>query len=210
MSNVNFDPFVPGEAADSREDSTFAEMLSNFEQQHQGTGGETVNGTIVSVQPENILVDVGRKIEGSLSLARWRETQSGDPTAGAAVVVSIGPRNEEGYYELSTIKVERPKDWSGLQRAFAEKHNISGIVAEQVKGGFRVDIGVRAFMPASRSGVREMTDMAGLVGQEIQCRITKLDVDKEDLVVDRRVVLEEQEAQKREHAFSELREGAVV
>ncbi|HZS55871.1 MAG TPA: 30S ribosomal protein S1 [Bryobacteraceae bacterium] len=210
MSNVNFDPFVPGEAADSREDSTFAEMLSNFEQQHQGTGGETVNGTIVSVQPENILVDVGRKIEGSLSLARWRETQSGDPTVGAAVVVSIGPRNEEGYYELSTIKVERPKDWSGLQRAFAEKHNISGIVAEQVKGGFRVDIGVRAFMPASRSGVREMTDMAGLVGQEIQCRITKLDVDKEDLVVDRRVVLEEQEAQKREHAFSELREGAVV
>lgn len=211
MSNVNSDPFVSGETADSREDSTFAEMLSNFEQQHaEGTGGETVNGTIVSVQAENILIDIGRKIEGSLSFERWRETETGDPAVGETVTVSVGPRNEEGYYELSTVKVARPKDWSGLQCAFAEKLAISGIVAEQVKGGFRVDVGVRAFMPASRSGVREMADMAGLVGQEIQCRITKLDVEKEDVVVDRRVVLEEQEAQKREHAFSELREGAVV
>lgn len=211
MSNVNFDPFVSGEPADPREDSTFAEMLSNFEQQHaEGTGGQTVNGTIVSVQPETILVDIGRKVEGSLSIARWRETQDGDPSVGASITVSAGPRNEEGYYELSTTKVERPKDWSGLQLAFAEKKIISGVVAEQVKGGFRVDVGVRAFMPASRSGVREMADMAGLVGQEILCRITKLDVEKEDLVVDRRVILEEQEAQKRDHAFAELREGAIV
>lgn len=215
MSNVNFDPFVSGDTADpihtnEPEDSTFAEMLSSFEQQHEGSGGETVNGTIVSVQPDNILVDIGRKMEGSLSLERWREAQTGDPVVGATVVVSIGPRNEEGYYELSTIRVERPKDWSGLQHAFAEKRTISGVVAEQVKGGFRVDVGVRAFMPASRSGAREMADMAALVGQEIQCRITKLDVEKEDVVVDRRVVLEEQEAQKRDHAFSELREGAVV
>ncbi len=211
MSNVNFDPFVSGETADPREDSTFAEMLSNFERQHaEGAGAETVNGTIVSIQPEAILVNVGRKMEGSLALSRWHETQTGEPVIGAAIMVSIGPRNEEGYYELSTIRVERPKDWSGLQNAFAEKKTISGLVAEQVKGGFRVDIGVRAFMPASRSGVREMADMAGLVGQDIQCRITKLDVEKEDIVVDRRVVLEEQEAQKRASVFSELREGAVV
>jgi len=216
MSNVNFDPLVPGETADSlqpseQEDSTFAEMLASFEQQHADqASAETVNGTIVSVQPENILVDIGRKIEGSLPIAKWRETETGDPAVGATIAVSVGPRNEEGYYELSTIKVERPKDWSGLQRAFAEKRNISGLVAEQVKGGFRVDVGVRAFLPASRSGVREMADMAGLIGQEIECRITKLDVEKEDVVVDRRVVLEEQEAQKRQQTFSELREGAVV
>ena len=216
MSNVNFDPFVSGEPANPSETrelegSSFAEMLSDFEQQHaEGTGTETVNGTIVSIQPDNILVDIGRKMEGSLAMARWRETEIGDPQIGATIRVSVGPRNEEGYYELSTIKVERPKDWSGLQSAFAEKKTISGVVAEQVKGGFRVDIGVRAFMPASRSGVREMAEMGSLVGQEIQCRITKLDVEKEDLVVDRRVVLEEQEAHKREQAFSELREGAVV
>ena len=216
MSNANLDPFLSGDSADpisanQPDESSFAEMLSNFEQQHaEGAGGETVNGTIVSVQADNILIDIGRKIEGSLSVERWRETQTGDPAVGASVMVSVGPRNEEGYYELSTIKVARPKDWSGLQHAFAEKKTISGTAVEQVKGGFRVDVGVRAFMPASRSGVREMADMAALVGQEIQVRITKLDVEKEDVVVDRRVVLEEQEAQKREHKFAELREGAVV
>ena len=106
--------------------------------------------------------------------------------------------------------MERPKDWSGLEAAFPEKRTIAGTVVEQVKGGFRVDIGVRAFMPASRSGVREAEEMQNLVGQEIQCRITKLDVDKEDVVIDRRVILEEEQAGRRQQAFAELREGAVV
>ncbi len=211
MSNENFEPSVPAEDPSSREEMNFGDILSSFEQQHpDGAGGETVSGTIVSVSAAGIFVDVGRKIEGVLPLAKWIETQQGDPIPGASITVTIGPRNEEGYYDLSTVRVERPKDWSGLQIAFSEKHNIAGIVAEQVKGGFRVDIGVRAFMPASRSGIREMAEMPNLVGQEIQCRITKLDVEKEDVVVDRRVVLEEEEAKRREQAFSQLQEGAVV
>ncbi len=209
MSNLNSDSFLPAE--DPREESSFAELLSNFEQQHADRPNtETINGTVVSVGPEAILIDVGRKIEGSLSVSKWRETQPDEPRIGATLSVSIGPRNEEGYYELSTFRVERPKDWSGLQRAFAEKHNIAGVVLEQVKGGFRVDVGVRAFMPASRSGVRDAAEMPALVGQEIQCRITKLDVEKEDVVVDRRAILEEEQAQRRQQVFSELKEGAAV
>src|SRR3954462_129961 len=211
MSNVNFDPSASVDDENKPDDNTFAEILSSFERQHADVReGETVNGTIVSIGPEAILIDIGRKIEGSLAVAKWKETQDEEPKVGAAISVSIGPRNEEGYYELSTIKVERPRDWSALQAAFAEKHTIAGTVVELVKGGFRVDIGVRAFMPASRSGVREADDMPKLVGQEIQCRITKLDTDKEDVVVDRRAVLEEQEAIRRQQAFSDLREGAVV
>jgi len=201
----------PDESVSSGEESSFAEMLSDFEQQHADEEGrETVTGTVVSVGPENLLIDIGRKIEGSLPLSKWREIEEREPTRGASVVVTAGPRNEEGYYSLSTVKVERPRDWSGLEAAFAENRTIAGTVAEQVKGGFRVDIGVRAFMPASRSGVREADDMPKLVGQEIQCRISKLDVSKEDIVVDRRVVLEEQESERRQHAFAELREGAIV
>lgn len=205
MSNVDFDP---PRAEAQPEDSSFAEMLSSFEQQH--APGEAVSGTIVSVGPEAILVDIGRKTEGSLPLSKWRETEKREPRAGESVAVSIGPRNEEGYYQLSTVRIDRPKDWSGLEAAFAQKRTIAGTVVEQVKGGFRVDIGVRAFLPASRSGIREMEEMPGLVGQEIECRITKLDVEKEDLVVDRRVVLEEEEAQRRQQAFSALAEGAVM
>jgi small subunit ribosomal protein S1 len=211
MSNSDFEPLIPPTPTASREDTTFAEMLSSFEQQHaDDAGGETIAGSIVSVGPEAILVDIGRKIEGTLALSKWKETQAGEPQRGAMIQVSVGPRNEEGYYELSTVKVVRPKDWSGLQNAFGEKRNIAGVVVEQVKGGFRLDIGVRAFLPASRSGVREMEEMAKLVGQEIQCRITKLDTEKEDVVVDRRVVLEEQQARKRDEVFANLHEGEVV
>lgn len=203
------DASMPVESIRSAEDSSFGEILSSFEREHTERGGART-GRIVSVDAENILVDIGRKTEGSLPLAKWKETEQEEPKIGASIVVSIGPRNEEGYYGLSTIKVDRPKDWGGLQRAFAEKRTIAGTVSEQVKGGFHVDVGIRAFMPASRSGVREADEMPNLVGQEIQCRITKLDIEKEDIVVDRRVVVEEEQAQRRQQAFGELKEGSVV
>ncbi len=187
----------------SEENSEFAELLSNFERQQGG-------GTIVSVGPEAIVVDIGRKVEGTLSLAKWKESRQGEPSVGEVISVAVGPRTEEGYYELSIRKVERPKDWSGLESAFAAKRTITGMVAEQVKGGFQVDIGVRAFLPASRSGIRDAAEMSKLVGQEIECRITKLDTEKEDVVVDRRVVLEEEQGLRRERAFAELREGDLV
>lgn len=210
MSNADFHSLAPAESIPG-EESSFAEMLSSFEQQHADvTNGETITGTIVSADSDTILVNIGRKMDGSLAVSKWRETEKGDPQVGRSIAVSVGPRNEEGYYELSTVRVARPKDWSGLQAAFAAKRNIAGTVVEQVKGGFRVDIGVRAFMPASRSGVRDADEMANLLGQEIQCRVTKLDVEKEDVVVDRRIVLEEEEAERRQQILSELREGAVV
>ena len=112
---------------------------------------------------------------------------------GDKLPVSIKGRDPEGYYELSRLKVERPKDWSSLEKAFAEKAAILGTITAVVKGGVSVDVGVRAFMPASRSGARDAAEMEKLVGQEIRCRIIKLDVADEDLVVDRRAVLEEEE-----------------
>jgi small subunit ribosomal protein S1 len=194
-----------------QEDTSFAELLSNFEQQHgEARGAETIQGTIITAGSENILIDIGRKTEGVLPVSVWREQREDEPAVGAVIPVVAGPRDSEGYYQLSLRRVERPKDWTGLQHAFAEKLTIAATVTEQVKGGFRVDVGVPAFMPASRSGVRDMNEMPQLVGQEIQCRITKLDVDKEDLVVDRRVVLEEEQSRKRQEAFSSLQEGSIV
>lgn len=211
MSTVNPETQAPADNSAEQEDNSFADILSDFEQSHGGEDrSESIQGTIVSVTAENILVDIGRKTEGSLSLTAWREANTEEPVRGQVIPVNIGPRNAEGYYELSTLKVARPKDWSGLEAAFAEKRTVVGTVVEQVKGGFRVDVGVRAFMPASRSGVRDADDMPKLVGEEIQCRITKLDTDKEDVVVDRRVIIEEEQGRKREEAFGKLAEGAIV
>jgi small subunit ribosomal protein S1 len=210
MSHPNPESLVAPDNTAQPEDTTFAEMLSTFERQH-GDGAQTVQGVIVSISSEAVLVDVGRKTEGALPMAAWREQRDETPAIGASIPVNVGSFDPElGYYRLSMLRVERPKDWTALEQAFAGKKTIMGTVAEQVKGGFRVDIGVRAFMPASRSGAREADDMAALVGQEIPCRITKLDVANEDVVVDRRVVIEEEQAQKKQQIFAGLQEGAIV
>ena len=106
--------------------------------------------------------------------------------------------------------MERPTDWAALEKAFNERTTILGTVTGVVKGGLSVDVGVRAFMPASRSGARDAAEMEKLVEQEIRCRIIKLDATEEDVVVDRRVVLEEQARTAAEAHFGAMNEGDVV
>lgn len=119
-------------------------------------------------------------------------------------------RNEEGYYELSRLRIAPVTDWASLEDAFAQKSAITGRVTAVVKGGLSVDVGVRAFMPASRSGTRDAGEMEKLVDQEITCRIIKLDVAEEDVVVDRRVIAEEQARALEGSRYSELKEGDTV
>ncbi|HSW50491.1 MAG TPA: S1 RNA-binding domain-containing protein [Bryobacteraceae bacterium] len=194
----------------SQEASSFAEILSQFEESHRQESGPK-RGTVVAVSPESVFVDVGLKTEGILSAAQFRD-EAGNLTiqAGDIAVVTITGRDSEGYYTLSKLKVEKPKDWSSLETAFAERRVIGGVVSGVVKGGLSVDVGVRAFMPASRSGAKDAAELEKLVGQEVQCKIIKLDVADEDVVVDRRVVLEEEEQHAKRAAFEQLKEGAMV
>jgi small subunit ribosomal protein S1 len=189
----------------------FGELLAEFEKTHARTPkpGQQVQGTVISVSAEHVFVDIGFKIEGVLPLSVF-ENNAADVRPGDTVPVSVTGRNEEGYYTLSRFKVAQPRDWSALEQAFEQKLAVVGTVTGVVKGGFNVDVGVRAFMPASRSGVREAAEMEALVGQQINCRITKLDVTDEDVVVDRRVVLEEQARTAVEAHFGSLKEGEVV
>jgi small subunit ribosomal protein S1 len=194
------------------EDTSFASILSQFEHEHGQNGHDkAIEGRVVSITAEQVFVDIGRKMEGVLPVAPFRDA-NGTLTVkrGDSLLVNVTGRDSEGNYLLSTIRVERPRDWSSFETAFAEGRRIAGTVTEVVKGGLRVDVGVPAFMPASRSGAREQADTEKLVGQEIQCKIIKLDTAHEDVVVDRRVVLEEDEALAKRKAFSDLKEGAVV
>src|ERR1022692_3515083 len=129
---------------------------------------------------------------------------------GNKLLVSVKGRSPEGYYELTRAKVERPKDWAALEKAFAGKATIVGTVTGVIKGGLSVDVGVRAFMPASRSGVRDAAEMEKLVEQEILCRIIKLDVAEEDVVVDRRAVVELEERSAKDRRYAEMKEGDTV
>lgn len=216
MSHPNpVDP-TTDEQTQPTEEASFGDILQQYEQEHtehSDTPGHPLDGTVVAVRDDMVFVDIGRKTEGVVPVDAVRDQAGTVPVkAGDKMLVNVTGRNPEGYYTLSTVRVERPKDWTALQEAFAENRIIGGTVQEVIKGGLRVDIGARAFMPASRSGARDIAEMEKLVGQEIRCRITKLDVggDKEDIVVDRRAVIEAEEKEKREQAFAAIQEGQVI
>jgi len=209
MSTVTPNETFPADEVLSTEPS-FGDILSEFERdQRKGAGQsrteQTVDGVVTKVTDESVYVAVGRKHDGVLPVGSLPATVK----PGDHLKVSLGALDENGYHVLSLFKVVVPKDWSGLERALAEKSVISGTVVEPVKGGLRVDVGVRAFLPASRTGTRDQAEMEKLVGQTIEVRITKLDVAKEDVVVDRRGVLEERAAKERDDAFQSIEEGSV-
>ena len=173
---------------------SFADLLRDFERSHSHKsepGARQLKGTVVSLSADQVFLDIGYKTEGVLPRSAF-EHNADAVKPGDTVPVSVTGRNEEHYYELSRFKVAQPRDWTALETAFAEKLAVVGTVTEVIKGGLSVDIGVRAFMPASRSGAKDAVELEKLVGTQINCRITKLDVTDENVVVDRRVVLEEQ------------------
>lgn len=206
-------PADPKSPTTNEPDESFGDILSEYEQSHthriREEGQRGLEGTVIAITAESVFLDIGYKTEGIIPLAEFQA--SGDsPKVGDKMPVSIKGRDPEGYYELSRLKVERPKDWSALEKMFADKTAIAGVVSAVVKGGVSVDVGVRAFMPASRSGARDAAEMEKLVGQEIRCRIIKLDVADEDVVVDRRAVLEEEERANKDKRYTEVKEGETV
>jgi small subunit ribosomal protein S1 len=207
MSNPN----IPESSSTSQEPAeSFENILSQFDQSHVVRKTEGAReGTVVSVSTDSVFIDIGFKSEGILPLSELQN--DGKPVKpGDKLQVTVKGRSLEGYYELTRSKAVRPTDWAALEKAFADKTTIVGTVTGVVKGGLSVDVGVRAFMPASRSGVRDAAAMEKLVEQEIRCRIIKLDAADEDIVVDRRIVAEEDEQTAKDRLYSKMKEGDTV
>ena len=202
------------ERNDSEANASFGELLNEFEQSHReppAAGAEGREATVVGISGDSVFLDVGMKTEGLLPVAGFRDTNGAlQVKPGDKMRVTVNGRDEEGYYRLSLIHFEQPKDWSSLESAMAEKRTIPGTVTGLIKGGVTVDVGVRAFMPASRSGARDANELQKLVGQEISCKVIKVDSADNDVVVDRRAVIEEEEARSKEQRFTELHEGMAV
>jgi small subunit ribosomal protein S1 len=219
----------PQEQNPEADDKSFADILNEFEsatkpvQKEAGKGGAKgkgrskrpsaprLQGTVVGISGDSVLIDHGAKSEGVIHVADLRDRE-GNLTVkvGDTFDVAITGFNDEGMAKLSRVAGPRPRDLDELARAFNSKEIVAGRVTSMIKGGFAVDVGVRAFLPASRSGVRDSAEMEKLVGQEIRCRIIKFDADEEDAVVDRRSVMEEEAVEARRHALETLEEGSVA
>src|SRR5215467_8453372 len=211
----------PREQNGAEDERSFADILNEFEsttcpadkrsaggrgkQRGKGrgrgrpAGAPPLRGTVVGISGDFVLVDYGAKSEGVIPRADLLDAEGNlIVQRGETFDVAVTGFDSKGMATLSRVAGPRPRDWDALTRAFENKEIVAGRVMGQVKGGFTVDLGTRAFMPSSRSGVREPAEMEKLVGQEIRVRIIKVDVTDEDVVVDRRAVAEEEERDARE------------
>jgi len=219
MPEETLDPTSPlpttttEDTTDATED--FGEAFAEYERAHSRKpdeptdGARQIDATVVTIDAESVILDIGFKTEGVLARTSF-PNNSDDVKPGDHMLVSVRGRNAEGYYELSRIRIAQPTDWTSLQKAFDEKTPVAGTVTAVVKGGVTVDIGVRAFMPASRTGTRDAAELEKLVGQQITCNIIKLDTEEEDVVVDRRAIVEAEAKVQQEARFATIREGDIV
>jgi len=217
--NISESDLPEAASVDENDDQDFAALLRENDQARANAvdrsgGSKQIDATVVAVTADTVYLDIGYKTEGILPLSSFGASEKA-VEAGDILRVTVKGRDADGYYELTRQRTAAPKDFSSLEEAFEQKGTVLGTVTGVVKGGLTVDIGMRAFMPSSRTGTRDAAEMEKLVGQEIRVRITQLDLEggesgRPDAIVDRRSVIEEEARANAEERFSELAEGQTV
>jgi small subunit ribosomal protein S1 len=174
--------------------------------------GEVVKGTVVKVTPTEVIVDVGFKSEGIIAIEEFID-ESGQVTAQPGDIVDVlleRTEDRDGYVVLSREKAEKMKIWDEVEKAFQERKVVIGRVIERIKGGLAVDIGVRAFLPGSQIDVRPVRNLDALRGQELRMRVIKVNKKRGNIVLSRKVLLEEENAEKKKTTLDTLADGKVL
>jgi small subunit ribosomal protein S1 len=191
----------------------YARLLDLYDSSFRNIAeGEVVKGTVLKVTPSEVIVDVGYKSEGIIAIDEFID-ESGQVSVQAGDIVDVlleRTEDREGYVVLSREKAEKMKIWDDVEKAYAEKKVVIGRVIERIKGGLAVDIGVRAFLPGSQIDVRPVRNLDALRGQELRMRVIKVNKKRGNIVLSRKVLLEEENAEKKKHTLDTLAEGKVL
>jgi small subunit ribosomal protein S1 len=191
----------------------FSRMLDIYDNSFRNIAeGEVVKGTVLKVTPSEVIVDVGYKSEGIIPVDEFVDENGQISVQPGDTVDVLLERTEdrEGYVVLSREKAEKMKIWDEVEKAYAEKKVVIGRVIERIKGGLAVDIGVRAFLPGSQIDVRPVRNLDALRGQELRMRVIKVNKKRGNIVLSRKVLLEEENAEKKKHTLDTLAEGKVL
>jgi len=210
MTNNETQPVNTAENNDS-EDISFAEL---FEQEDHNTVinvGEVAIGTVVSINNDMVLVDVGDKAESYISLSEFRhEDPDREIKVGDQFEVFIERRKDEGGLQLSREKAIAIKVWDKIAEIQEEDKTIEGRIESRVKGGMSVDVGVPAFLPYSQIDLRPVKDLDSLIGQTFDFKVLKFNRKRNNVVISRRAILEEERSELREKMRSSLEEGQNI
>ncbi len=173
--------------------------------------GEVITGTVLKVSSSEVVVDVGYKSEGMIAIQEFLD-ENGDCIVqqGDAVDVLLErTEDRDGHIVLSREKAEKMKIWDEVEKAYDDQKVVIGRVIERIKGGLAVDIGVRAFLPGSQVDVRPVRNLDALRGQELRMRVIKVNKKRGNIVLSRKALLEEENAEKKKHTLATLEEGKV-
>src|SRR3989449_1754276 len=199
-------------ATPSRED--FAKMLEESFAQGSPQEGSVVRGTVVAIEKDVAVIDVGAKTEGRVALKEFTGPGRGDTPlqVGDEVEVYLERiENALGEAVISRDKARREESWVKLERAFEKNEKVEGVIFNQVKGGFTVDLdGAVAFLPRSQVDIRPVRDVTPLMNVPQPFQILKMDRRRGNIVVSRRTVLEETRAEQRQELVQNLEEGQVI
>ncbi|HVS84806.1 MAG TPA: 30S ribosomal protein S1 [Gaiellaceae bacterium] len=177
--------------------------------------GQVVNGTVVRVDKDEVLVDIGYKSEGVIPVSELSIRRSVNPadevSLGDEIAALVMTKEDaEGRLILSKKRARFEIAWKAIEQAHEEGRPVTGRVIEVVKGGLILDLGVRGFLPASLVDIRRVQDLDEFLGQELECKVIELNRSRNNVVLSRRAVLEEERKEQRQKILDRLNPGDVV
>jgi len=177
--------------------------------------GDLVKGTVVKIEHDEVLVDIGYKSEGVIPVRELTIRKDANPadlvSAGDEIeALVLQKEDKEGRLILSKKRAEYERAWSDVERYFESSEIVEGEVIEIVKGGLIVDIGLRGFLPASLVDLRRVKDLQSFLGEKIESRVIEMDRHRNNVVLSRRIILEEGRKADRGEILSKLQEGMIL
>jgi len=205
-ASVASEPVLTGEETMEELMGIYEESFKRFEE------GQVVTGTIIAVDRDHVLVDVGYKSEGQISIHEFRDEEGNvdvNLNDRVEVMVEVWDEEEETVI-LSKEKAAKVKVWDAIRDIYEEDSTIEGIITSRVKGGFSVDIGLPAFLPGSQADLRPIRNMDEMVGQTYEFKVLKYNRKRSNIVLSRRVILEKVREEARANTLSSIESGKVM
>jgi small subunit ribosomal protein S1 len=202
-----------GSKAADKASESMDDMMDMYEESFKRFAeGEVVTGKIISVDKDYVLVDIGYKSEGQIRIQEFQD-EDGNLIANEGDSVDVMVEwwdDEEERVVLSKEKAAKVKVWEDIKNSYDEDQTVQGVIVNRVKGGFSVDIGVQAFLPGSQADLRPIRNLDEMVGKTFTFKILKYNRKRSNIVLSRRVILEEERDSKRSSTLKNIEDGKIV
>ncbi|MGW8324358.1 MAG: 30S ribosomal protein S1 [Desulfobacterales bacterium] len=199
--------------AEDKPSETMDDMMDIYEESfNRFAEGEVVTGRIISVDKDYVLVDIGYKSEGQIKIQEFQD-EDGNLIANEGDLVDVMVEwwdDEEERVVLSKEKATKVKVWEDIKKSYDEDQIVKGVIVSRVKGGFSVDIGVQAFLPGSQADLRPIRNLDEMVGKTFSFKILKYNRKRSNIVLSRRVILEEERDSKRSETLESIEDGKII